>query len=364
MDKFNSTYYILYGSCALIAFLLACILDKNNLRSNFVKLGFLYIGAVILLFGFRDLEVGSDTGLYAWQYTNTEEVESWGTDFFINILFSILKLFFGNDPVTFFMFMAIAFNGTIFLTTYYISKIYSVNILFILFTFFSLFFYKTLGINIIRQGVSLGFFILGIVLFFNRNKNKSKIPLICTFILCILFHFTSIIPIALLFTINYSYKKIPIKYFYILYVVSIILSFFNFGFNTIIDSSLVSTVDERRSSYLDANASDGLYLVGFKPQFVIFNSFFLLLFIYLKNRMDKKNIKDTMYLVIFELFILLSCIFFLFFHIPYSDRWGVMSWILIPFLMMPYFNKKYNDKIPFAVIVLGLVGIFIFFSNL
>ncbi|NIF04293.1 EpsG family protein [Chryseobacterium sp. Tr-659] len=362
MDNFNNTYYILYGSFGLITFLLAALVDKNNFRSNFIKLGLLYIVLFALLFGFRDLDVGSDTEMYSWQYNNSDQIENWGTDFFIRIIFLTLKFVFNDDPVNFFMLLAILFNGTIFLTSYYISKTYSVNIIFILFTFFSLFFYKTLGINIIRQGVSLGFLILGIVLLFNNTKNK--ILVISSFILSVLFHFTSIIPIALLFTINFVYKKIPIKYFYILYVISIILSFFNFGFNTIIDSSLISSVDERRSGYLDASTSDGLYLVGFKPQFVIFNSFFLLIFIYMKNRMDKINIKNSMYMIILETYIVLSCIFFLFFHIPYSDRWGVMSWILIPFLIIPYFNKKYNSKIPFILIIIGLVGIFIFFNNI
>jgi len=362
MESFINTYYILYGSCGLIAFLLACILDKHNfLSNNFIKLGLLYVVLFTLLFGFRDLDVGSDTEMYSWQYVNSEYLENWGTDFFIKIVFSTLKLFFNNDPVNFFIFMAFLFNATIFLTAYYLSKIYSVNVLFILFTFFSLFFYKALGINIIRQGVSLGFFILGVVLFFYKQKNI--IPIVICFILSVLFHLTSIIPIILVLIIKYSHKKIPLKYFYILYILSIILSYFNLGFNKIIDSGLVSNIDERRSGYLDASSYDGIYLIGFKPQFVVFNSFFLLVFIYMKNRMNKININDTMYLVILKSYILLSFIFFLFFHIPYSDRWGVISWILIPFLMVPYFNKKYNN-LPFGFIILGLVGIFIFFNNI
>lgn len=350
----------MYGSCGLIAFILAYMLDKHNFQSNnFIKLCLLYVVLFSLLFGFRDLDVGSDTGMYSWQYINSEYLENWGTDFFIKIIFSTLKLFLNNDPVNFFMFMACIFNASIFLTAYYLSKIYSVNIIFVLFIFFSLFFYKTLGTNIIRQGVSLGFFILGVVLFF--YKQKYTISVVGCFILSILFHFTSIIPIILLFLISYSNKKITLKYFYILYVLSIILSYFDLGFNKIIDSGLVSNVDERRSSYLDASSYDGLYMIGFKPQFVVFNSFFLLVFIYMKNRMN--NINDTMYLVILKSYILLSCIFFLFFHIPYSDRWGVISWILIPFLMVPYFNKKVNN-LPFGFIILGLVGIFIFFNNI
>ncbi|QBA20582.1 hypothetical protein EU348_05045 [Chryseobacterium indologenes] len=361
MDSFNNIYYILYGSCGLIAFLLSALLDKNNFRSNFLVLGISYAALFTLLFGLRDLEVGPDTEMYSWQYINSDYIENWGTDFFMKIIYSTLKTIFSDDSVNFFVFMAFLFNGTIFLTTYYISKIYSVNVLLVLFTFLSFFFYKTLGINIIRQGVSLGFFVLGIVLFFYDNKNR--IPIIISFILSILFHFTSIIPILLMAAIYYSNKKIPIRYFFILYVLSIVLSFFNFGFNKIIDSGLVAVIDKRRSDYLQAGGIDDLYQIGFKPQFVIFNSIFLLLFIYIKNQMDNMNIKDTMYLIILKSYILLSCIFFLFFHIPYSDRWGVISWILIPFLIVPYFDKKYN-KIPFTVVIVGLLGIFLFFNNL
>ena len=52
----------------------------------------------------------------------------------------------------------------------------------------------------------------------------------------------------------------------------------------------------------------------------------------------------------------LSIIFFLCFQIPYSDRIGLFSWMMLPILMAPYFSDK--SKYSFiAIIVMILIYI-------
>ncbi len=78
-----------------------------------------------------------------------------------------------------------------------------------------------------------------------------------------------------------------------------------------------------KSNYLTNDASQ--YNTGFRPGFAVFNLVFALFFYMYSNHL---NITDQL----FRLYILLTCLFFACFQIPFSDRVGGYSWNLIPFL--------------------------------
>ena len=115
---------------------------------------------------------------------------------------------------------------------------------------------------------------------------------------------------------------------------------------------------DRRNGYLDGSMVKE-FEVGFKPQFVFFNTLFLFIFLLLRKYGQKQENYD----ILLKVYIGLSCIFFFMFQIPYSDRWGVMSWMFIPFLLAPVFgeNGKYKTSL---VAVLFLSTLFIIFQTM
>jgi hypothetical protein len=209
-----------------------------------------------------------------------------------------------------------------------------------------------MGINIMRQGVSISFFLLGLSFYF---KNLKKISYIF-FIVSLLFHVTILISLVFLYV---STKLKTPKYCIYLYIITIVISFFGFGYNFLISKfpQLVFLIDERFISY--TNNEKEIYEVGFKLNFVVFNSIFAFIGYYLYSKGAEKSFKY--YNSIFFTFLILSSNFFLTFDIPYSDRIGLLSWILVPFLLVPLINSEIVKYGPFKVFIF-CIFIFIYFN--
>ena len=337
-ELYKFYFYLIYGVLAFATILFSLNLDiKGKVPSKLGNiLGMLSLFLFIILFGFRNEDVGTDTIVYIWQFQNYQLL---GID--IDFLYSFLLM------------------ATLYLTPlYYASKIYSshlkFNLLFIVFSFVSLFFFETLGINIIRQGVSLSFFLLGVALYIKKNIINRYILII--FFIAIGFHFTTIIP-TVLFLIIVFFKSLKIVYFYIMYLITLLLSSLNLSLLDFLSFLNFLIVDERRSGYVSADAND-VYDVGFKPQIVLFNTFFVIISTYI---LRYKQVDSYDYKSVIKFFLAMSSIFFLTFQIPYSDRWGVMSWIVIPFLLSPLYLR--TEKLKFATFsTIILIVLFLFFN--
>ena len=79
------------------------------------------------------------------------------------------------------------------------------------------------------------------------------------------------------------------------------------------------------------------YKIGFRPDFFIFNVFFAIVGFYGYKYYDKKN-ENLFYKRTYNMYLMLSGVFFLMFNSGYSDRYGIFSWVLIPILVSPFFD--------------------------
>lgn len=355
LEQFNNYFYIFYSFLALISILTATEIDFKKNRCS--KISYLSIICFIILFcvffGTRDSSVGPDTEIYKWQFQHINDLRlEWDIlyYYFTKLLFVITQ----NSKI-FFTLISCFYLITLFIAIRIYAKSIQANILLIFFSFVSLFFFKSLGINIIRQGVSLSFFLLGTA-YFVKNKNLNKYVFIA-FLLAVGFHLTSIIPVVLFLLITF-FKNIKIKFYYLLYFLCLGLAAINIGILNFKGYLGFLMVDERRNSYL-SNKPDDLFVVGFKPQFVVFNTFFLILYIFFM----KKYKLDSNYEILLKYYILMSSVFFMMFQIPYSDRWGVMSWVMIPFLLAPAYKMSNRPRMALGICFI-LITIFIFFNNL
>lgn len=352
-EQFESVYYIIYFFMSLIALAFSLKLDLKNFDHQVLgfRVASFALIAILILFAFRNENVGTDTKMYIWQFENYRNLP-FSMDFLYNYLIIFLNTF-SNSGVTFLFTVAFLFLFVLFLAIITYSKISTVNPFLLLFCFTSLFFFQTLGTNIIRQGVGLSCFLLGVSYFFKKRKITKEC--ILAFFIGAGIHFTTMVPI-LFFLFIIFFKNLKIGYFYLLYFLCLLLSAIDIS---ILDfSSYLSflMVDERRSSYL--SSSDQIYQIGFKPQFVVFNSVFLFL-----SHFCWKNLESRKYYeFLLKYYALMSAVFFMMFKIPYSDRWGVMSWVVIPFLLAPFYSSVNRSK-KALLMTTFLIIVFLFFSN-
>jgi hypothetical protein len=251
--------------------------------------------------------------------------------------------------------MSVLFIGILSVSIIRNGKIFKSNPLLIFFSFISMFYFQSLGINIIKQGVSISFLLLAIVNYqLFRNK---KLLWIIPFILSILFHFTSAIAVFSYICILY-FKNVKTKSYYLFYLGCLVLSLLSISFLNVKDYLSFLIIDTNKAEgYL--SGVDEVYTIGFKTQFVAFNTVFLLLFIYIKSYVVQNSYYDN----VLKYYLVLSGVFFLTFQIAYSDRWGLFSWIVIPVLVAPIFSSNFPKKIQ-TITCLGFILIFVFFENL
>lgn len=304
-----------------------------SLKYNNILLG-IYTIIFIVFFGQRDLSVGTDTTNYmlAFDLVDKDFISESGKDKGFYFLILLLKYFRYNIQL-FFTIMA-----ALYLVPFYfaIKKTVSGKSFVFLFVSVSFFFFLSMGINVLKQGIALSFFLLGMTLWTNANKLKSSI---CFFIACT-FHIATII-IILSYFISIKFPKLILPT--ICFFLSIVISFIGIDISGLIRQiPLIGDIFESRA--LGYITTETTYKVGFRYNFVIFNFFFALIGYYF---LIKRRISSIIsyYPTVFSTYLYCSSIFFLMFNSAYSDRYGLMSWILIPFLIEPFLiSEKESGK--------------------
>ena len=343
---FDIYYNLIYCSlflCTLLTYVYYDFFKKKSYDLN-LFFSFSFILLLIFVVGFRDFKIGIDTENYATNIQQLTEMLEGKDPGFISI--SVFFHWFASIRGVIFLYAA-TFYG-VFLA--FITKYERKNVLLLLFLFLSFFFFKSLSINIIRQGISISFVLLAFSLLIQKKHTQALL----WFFVGVSVHLTSIV----FFVIYIIQRKIiKLKTLLLLFFSSIILSFLGVGFHSI--AILVGYGDELTK--FDKLAEEFGYRIGFRPDFVLFNTLFFLLGIYIyKNKLEKKE----RLFVVLKFYVLTSVVFFLSFYFPYSDRMGIISWIFIPLILLEfpdtpikYFSLKYSLIIFFSFILFWVINI-------
>lgn len=331
--KIVLAFYILFGT-----FILKLLISqKDRFIRNDKLILITFVIFLILFVGTRGYEIGTDTSNYYNFYfiPTTTQVGSYfevfsrlKSDFLFEVLMSFS--FFHRDFTLFLLTVAIVMNISLYVfvrkfTDY--GKNGSSLILFL--TLASGFSFLAIEINILRNGLSICFILLAIYSILEKNRKKFILYAIIAF----MFHRTAIIPITLILVIK-LFKNIPIKYYLFFYVFGILLSMIGFGFHAIPFFASLGGEDLQKLSY----AGGTEYRIGFRLDFVAYNTFFLILFMKFTSG---KSIRDSF---LIKYYILSSVMFFFNFYIPFSDRFGIYSWIIIPLLLYNTINESFPTK--------------------
>lgn len=357
---FPLLYNLIYFITACFVFISSLSIEVNKDYLRQIKLGrvliLLPVIFLIPLIGLRELNVGSDTLSYYVILWLTDTSIDYSSEFLFVLIAETIKYF--NLTYGYFLFLIASLF--VFLMYSFVRKIsisYHSNALFVFFAYMSMFFFLSLSINIIRQGVSLAFLLLAYSYFVNK---ESKLKLILFILASLAFHSSSIISLSIFTLVILSRKIIVIKdkYYYLAFVLFIALSYLNFGLLDIAPTLMEFLgSDNRRNSYLSGD--DSGYNVGFRLDFIIFNTIFLFISIYTKSIIIDKDFK-SIYSNIVRYYVAASCLFFMAFQVPYSDRWGLFSWMVIPVIMSPLLystSVKSGIKIHWVIfLILIFVG--------
>lgn len=349
--NFFKLYNLIYfcTACLVIVSVLSLEIKKDLLLQN--KLGGYLILfpliSLIFLIGFRQYDVGTDTeNYYRDLWVGAPEVNFNG-EFLFNLIVWVMQ-YFDLSYSNFLLLIAILFYFFTYKSIKNYTDLYRSNLFITFFSFISFFFFLSMSINVIRQGVSLSILLFAYSLWVNKKNNSLVLLLI---FLSFAFHLTSIIPV-LIFIFSFFISKIKIFNILIfIYFLTIFISYLNYGFLNISPIFLDFLDGDRRVGYFVDE--DYGYNIGFKPQFVIFNTFFLLIALYIKRKLTDDYLV-TQYTTLISYYIFSSVILFMAFQLPFSDRWGLFSWFIIPFLISPLFYSPFiegNIKIHYIIML-------------
>ncbi|MHC8947791.1 EpsG family protein [Sphingobacterium hungaricum] len=310
-----------------------------------------YIGPLLLmivyLFGNRGKDIGADSATYASIFQNAD-IQDFGIEFLNAFLFTTIGSVTYSYQILFIVY-SVLFVLVYTISLKRLSDIFNANFALVIFSAICIFTFKNMGVNIMRQGVSLSFFLLGLSFYIGKSKWAYLF-----FVISIGFHTTSAILLVLVFLQRWI-KNMNINILFFCYGLAIVLSFFSIGIKTVASFVDLSVLDEKRAEgYL--NTTYNVYETGFKLNFVVFNTIFLAIFNFIR-----KTINDENYNWLLRLFITTSVVFFFMFEIPFSDRWGLFSWILIPILISPVFSINFKYRLA-TITTLFLILIFVVFE--
>lgn len=343
-------YYIGYFSLVILSFpYFAFRKQQTNPVFSFF-LGICLILIASFYFGFRDIHTGSDTVNYTNYYYQTFRANSL-LDYlkmhhYIDIFFYGL-LYYGAKWIplpVFFTLISILFLTSLVLFASSRNK----EALFpLLINVLGLFFVFNLNINIVRSAFALSLFF--IFLYFREKKKWIGWLFLIAAV-------TSHITVLIVVIVYFLSKRVKnINLYYCIFFVALMLAIFNLGFATLPFVKEKIAASEKFNNYLH---NMDHYKVGFRLNFTVFNCFFILMGYLTYWRKPKPYY--------FRMYILLTAIFFLWYGIPYSDRGGVYSWLLIPYIILDFINSSYFKKRNITywiyyslILVLGLSSFFL-----
>lgn len=321
----NETQTIRLAYCLLItiSFLIAGIGRCFHERKKHHLIYIVIIG-IALLIGSRPVIASSDLASYevlfnricrnGWSYIYTKFNE-YGQDPFFSILMFI------TAPFRSFKFTITIISLISLLFTYQACKIYTRgehkgSSLLLFFCTIINFTFLNQQDNVMRIGVAFPLLLIYIYYYFRKEYKKA----IIFGILAVGIHFS--MAAAIIVSIVAKYTKCSLRWYYLLFFLVMVASAAGASLQHI-----AGMFGFGKAEFYSKLTESGGYRTGFRVDFALFNTAFLLFFAWL----NKNRLSEFM-LYYIRMFVLFSCWFFLWFKVPYNDRVGAFSWNLIPII--------------------------------
>lgn len=281
------------------------------------KLLFIVSFLILVLYsGYRDISVGTDTVNYSRHF----ELVSSGVVLPHELLWYVvnkLVYFFGGSFQTVLIVSSILVLTPVFYTSYMKSP-YPLLSLF----FFITLYYYFYSFNIIRQSIAMSF---GLLAFFYINEQKP-IKSYATFIISLLFHYSSIIILPALILYNRITINKTSQY------LSYILLIFSFFVGLFLGKELLIIL--QKFLYSDYTIETEFNLLGTSLYLFILNIIYVVISFIVK--------RDNKWFVLFFFFVLISNLTI---RIPFANRfvfyYGISQIVFFPMIIN---NNRLNNK--------------------
>lgn len=321
------------------------------MRINLGNLNIIFFLVILsFLIAFKAEMVGSDASIYARKFIKanfieiSEYIESIIKFNFFELAFDIfLKLISLLNSSKYFFFFCVAFTITYLQFLSYKKSKVGKNIFHDLFFISTLLFsswYITEVTNGIKQGLSLSILYFAI---FNYLKNLNYLRFIIFSCISISFHLPQIIILPFLLLVNFRLKFVYLIWF-------ILLIFYIIGFNELIIKKLSYFFDlkiykEIKFYGYKTNGVGFDRWVGLQWDFLIYTAFFAILPIILRLTKLIKLKRNMNLIFVIKIYLILCMAYFVFGFGPYSNRFAIMCWFLIPIFQSSLFaNIKFTNN--------------------
>ena len=327
-------------------------LRKSNTHLQLLAYIFLAMAATYFV-GLRGEDIGSDTPFYLKYFDfvkygdSLEGVERVEIGFYW--LTKIISYFTDSKCVYLSIIFLIQFIGIT-------SALFKKNeifrpYLFLTFIWLSYPFFYSITLNTLRQGLAFVFVIYAIDA---KLQNKKYSPYILLLLGSSL-HYSILSFIICFIILELKPKFITLLWFWF-FVVGLVF----FGWMELITNQLLELIVLNKpyySSYLDSSINED-YVTGFRLDFTIFSAL-PIAYYFLNNTFNRKNRYRTE--PIFIIYLIMNIFYFCFAHLPYSDRFGLASWILIPLMIDIDFLQNNRILRPFKLVIVCSSIIFLYY---
>ncbi|EOD6329154.1 EpsG family protein [Providencia stuartii] len=337
IDFFRAEYSYLYISLFLLSFFL--IFNTKKIINNIFTIIISILYGIVI--GTRDISIGVDTLSYYNIFISNREIP--GDKFFS--FFTKLSHIVISNPSDFILLLSLIFYSL--LALFCIKKTASYGNSTLLFLgFISVAYMFEVSTNVIRQGISIAIFLLSLC-----YLGKTKIKFYLLSLLSILFHFSSIIMLLFFFIT----KIMKLKIIVFIYLVSILLYFFNVSLVTIASITFqyipyIKNIDPRIGFWASGEAINYYgYIKSGILGYIIINTF--LMFCYFILYKAYSHLFDNDFYI--KYFMLLSSLLVLAKDFPFPDRIGVFSWFLIPLLFEPLLRGRLYVRFIYLILMVS-----------
>lgn len=208
----------------------------------------------------------------------------------------------------------------------------------------SCFFYYSLTLNVIRHAVAIGLALPAIWFFYQKRYGYTIILLL----IAVQFHFTALLMVGCLLVI-WLFPRVE-TYVVPLFLLAVVVVMLGFSPTSLLRYTGFSSLLQAKLSGYGTRLSQ--YQTGFRFDFCLFNGLFLWVGV-----QARKYVGGSFYSFAVTLYGLLGSVFVLAFPLPYSDRVGLWSWMLVPIIVGYPVLHRQPKQTGWLVIGAGLAAI-------
>lgn len=321
------------------------------LSKKYVEISILEILAALLVAAIvstRNIDIGADTVRYIEHFNNIG-VNGFDTKYEPGFtLIAIITHFFYSSYEAFFFLISLLitlsmqriFNTSVMDSTITPGNRFFYSLLFHTALFFSSWFYVAIA-NGLRHGLALPFLYFAL---YEAFYNKRYIRSFLFFSISFSFHVSSILIVILLPLFYFS--NVSLFYIWFCLAFTYIIGWNENIVKIVSDVSGLGVYEFIKYYSLQKDGSGVAKYAGFDPRFVIYTIFwpilYYLLLIFRRRKSIDRNCRKDFFV---RMYIILSCLFFIFGFAPFSNRYAFFSWMLVPImqiLILDNFKIKSN----------------------